>query len=289
MTKRPCSPGLEALLFERQSVPIGPHAWVMALDYMGNDQAVVANARQSFNNRDEVRGANSDQGLINYLMRERHTTPFETCEISILVHCPIFVARQWIRHRTMVFNEWSGRYIELPLVFHEPFPEHMAGPPKSAKQGRGEALLPDPVDGMLGWMQDANGQAGSAYQGLIELGLAKELARTVLPLSTYTQFSFKVNLHNLLHFLTLRTDPHAQLEIRAYAEVIAGLVKAWVPETYAAWLSYRKHGVSLSRDAWAVIWKHLSDTRGIEADLQAAGIGKSEMAAVMRLVREEPV
>lgn len=286
MTKRPCSPGLEALLGERQSVPIGPHAWVMVEEYSGTDQSIVRAARQSFDKRDDDRDG---AGLINYLMRNHHTTPFEVCSITLVVSCPIFVARQWIRHRTFSFNEWSARYIELPLVFHKPAPEHMAGPPKSAKQGRGEALSAKNAADMIRYMVASCQYSGQTYEDLIGDGLAKELARTVLPLSTYTQFSMTVDLHNLLHFLTLRTDQHAQLEIRAYAEVIAGIVRAWVPETYAAWLNYRKHGVSLSRDAWAIIWKQLSDTRGIEADLQAAGISKSEMAAVMRLVRDEPV
>jgi len=286
MTKRPCSPGLEALLFERQSVPIGPHAWVMPEEYSGTDQSVVRAARQSFDKRDDDRDG---AGLINYLMRNQHTTPFEVCSITLVVSCPIFVARQWLRHRWASYNEWSARYIQIPDIAHVPHLEHMAGPPQSVKQGRGDPLPKEIAEGCLETIEAANSHAFLSYISLLGDDLSKELARTVLPLSTYTQFSVTTNLQSLLHFLTLRTDPHAQLEIRAYAEVIAGIVKAWVPETYAAWLNYRKHGVSMSRDVWAIIWKHLSDTRGIETELAAAGLSKSEMAAVMRLVREEPV
>lgn len=285
MTKRACSPGLEALLYERQAVPIGPHAWVEVEDYSGTDQTIVRAARQSFDRREDERDGS---GLIRYLMRNQHTTPFESCRITFVVSCPIFIARQWMRHRTASYNEWSARYIELPTVFHEPAPEHMGGPPKNAKQGRGEPIPAEGAKAMLGLMNVATEKAETVYSFLLDLGLAKELARTVLPLSTYTQFSVSVDLHNLLHFLLLRTDEHAQLEIRAYAEVIAGIVKAWVPETYAAWLEYRRNAVTLSATAWRIIWKQLGNVAAIQRDMESAGISASEMAKVMELVRGEP-
>lgn len=290
MTKRPCSPGLEVLLGERQSVLDDNIASVTVVDYMGNDDTIAHAARLSYGVTDSAKPSGP---LIRRLMRDRHTSPFEHCEITLHVKLPIYVARQWLRHRTANVNELSGRYTKMaPQSFSYTWPD-LRMQSRDNKQGTGSELERHDAKDVVRKINDAQYIAWACYQEIVdeagEYKVAREQARIVLPLSTYTEISWKIDLHNLLHFLDLRCAPDAQFEIRAYAEVIAGIVRAWVPETYAAWLNYRKHGVSLSRDVWAVIWKHLSDTRGIEADLQAAGIGKSEMAAVMRLVRDEPV
>lgn len=290
MTKRPCSPGLEALLFERQSVLDDNIASVTVVDYMGNDDTIAHAARLSYGVTDSAKPSGP---LIRRLMRDRHTSPFEHCEITLHVKLPIFVARQWLRHRTANVNEVSGRYTQMETETYSYHWPDLRMQSQTNEQGTGGELEYHDAKDVVIKINDVQYLAWNCYREIVdeagEYKVAREQARIVLPLSTYTEISWKIDLHNLLHFLDLRCAPDAQLEIRAYAEVISGIVKTWVPETYSAWLNYRKHGVGFSRDVWAIIWKHMSDTRGIEDDLAAAGIGKSETAAVMKLVRDEPV
>ncbi|QXN72704.1 ThyX-like thymidylate synthase [Rhodobacter phage RcZahn] len=231
--------------------PVLDHGFVRVIDYMGDDAAVVQAARVSYGKGTE--SVSTDRGLIRYLMRHWHSTPFEMCEIKLHVKLPIFVARQWIRHRTANVNEYSARYSILDREFYIPVAEQLAVQSTSNKQGRAEELTPDQalqVQAIL--MHDAS-TAYDSYERMLrpkdeggEFGLARELARMNLPANVYTQWYWKVDLHNLLHFLRLRADPHAQWEIRQYANVICDLVAGWVPYVWEAFNDYRLQGVQLS-------------------------------------------
>ncbi len=237
-TRRATVPALEAVLYE--PLPVLDHGFVRVIDYMGDDAAIVQAARVSYGRG--TRKLSEDQGLINYLMRHRHTTPFEMCEIKYHVKLPIFVARQWIRHRTANVNEYSARYSILDKEFYIPAPEHLAVQATTNRQGRGAALKGEAAQRVLDLLRR---DAENAYAGYTELlnedasgspidpaqpGLARELARINLSLGFYTQWYWKTDLHNLMHFLSLRADPHAQYEIRAYAEVDAGDARPLGPD-----------------------------------------------------------
>ncbi|HEV2097796.1 MAG TPA: FAD-dependent thymidylate synthase [Stellaceae bacterium] len=265
-TKRATAPALEEILY--QPLPVLDHGFIRVVDYMGNDAAIVQAARVSYGRG--TRRVSEDQGLINYLMRHRHTTPFEMCEIKYHVKLPIFVARQWIRHRTANVNEYSARYSILDNEFYIPAAEHLATQATANRQGRGEVLEEVAAQRVLGLLRE---QAERAYAGYAELlnedatdasrhsgrpGIARELARINLTLGFYTQWYWKTNLHNLLHFLSLRADPHAQYEIRAYAEVMLETVKRWVPMTYDAFLEYRMKAATISAKGLDVIRRRLA-------------------------------
>ena len=236
-TKRPTVPALEDILY--QPLTVLDHGFVRVIDYMGDDAAVVQAARVSYGRG--TRKVSEDAGLIRYLMRHRHTTPFEMCEIKYHVKLPIFVARQWIRHRTANVNEYSARYSILDNEFYLPAPEHLAAQSESNRQGRGDVLSGEQAARVLDVLRDDATRAYRHYQELLNVGedgavldesqdgLARELARMNLSLNFYTQWYWKTDLHNLLHFLSLRADAHAQYEIRAYADVMLDTVKAWVP------------------------------------------------------------
>jgi len=260
-TARVVAPGMEQHLYTAH--PVLDHGFVRVIDYMGDDAAVVQAARVSYGAG--TRSVRDDAGLIRYLMRHWHSTPFEMCEIKLHVKLPIFVARQWIRHRTANVNEYSARYSILDREFYQPAEADLAVQSASNRQGRGESLsgaqaaevLQRLKAGALGAYDDylwLLGETGGERQEGQELpGLARELARMVLPVSYYTQWYWKVDLHNLLHFLSLRADPHAQMEIRVYAETILEVVKAWVPIAHAAFEDYILGAVSLSRPALGVV------------------------------------
>ena len=273
-TRRPTAPGLEALLFE--PLPVLDHGFLRVVDYMGDDAAVVQAARVSYGRG--TRAANADRGLIRYLLRHRHSTPFEMCEIKYHVKLPIFIARQWIRHRTANVNEYSARYSILDREFYLPAPEHLAAQSAVNRQGRGAVLQGEEAARVLdllrqdatttydhyAWMlnEDAAGEpADPARQGL-----ARELARMNLTLNTYTQWYWKTDLHNLLQFLSLRADPHAQYEIRAYAAVMLETVKAWVPACYEAFMDYRMGAVTLSAGMLAVVRRRLAGEQVAQPD-----------------------
>src|SRR6201997_3935714 len=253
-TRRPTVPALEGLLY--QPLNVLDHGFVRVIDYMGDDAAIVQAARVSYGRG--TRRVSEDAGLIRYLMRHRHSTPFEMCEIKYHVKLPIFVARQWIRHRTANVNEYSARYSILDNEFYLPAAEHLAAQATTNRQGRGAVLEGAAAQRVLDLLRQ---DAERAYAGYAELlnedaagapldparpGLARELARMNLSLGFYTQWYWKTDLHNLMHFLSLRADPHAQYEIRAYAEAMLETLKRWVPMTYAAFLEYRMEGVVIS-------------------------------------------
>ena len=260
-TLRPTVPALEALLF--QALPVLDHGFVRVIDYMGDDGAVVQAARVSYGRG--TKAANEDRGLIRYLMRHRHSTPFEMCEIKYHVKLPIFVARQWIRHRTANVNEYSARYSILDREFYIPAPEQLAAQSSVNRQGRGAVLQGPEAARVLDLLRE---DATRSYDHYIEMlnedeagaaidparqGLARELARMSLTLNAYTQWYWKTDLHNLFHFLSLRADAHAQHEIRVYAEAMLQTVEAWVPECFAAFRDYRLGAVTLSAQMLAVV------------------------------------
>lgn len=318
-TRRATVPALEESLFMPHKVL--DHGFVRVIDYMGDDAAIVQAARVSYGKG--TKRTNQDRGLIRYLLRKRHTSPFEMCEIKLHVKLPIFIARQWIRHRTANVNEYSARYSILDKEFYIPDSQHLnllyeeanrkrhqssgqddlfdgstdtanvsvvGSQSMSNKQGRGETVAEDEASWAIRTIRDLNGRAYSAYQKLLNedesgekidsdrAGLARELARAVLPVNIYTQWYWKVDLHNLLHFLSLRADAHAQFEIRAYAEVIAEIVKVWCPITYEAFMDYRVGGTHLSAAGLGVVRRLLA---GEDVDREKSGLSPREWRELM--------
>jgi thymidylate synthase (FAD) len=272
-TRRAVVPALEEILYE--PLPVLDRGFVRVIDYMGDDGAIVQAARVSYGRG--TRQVSSDRGLINYLMRMRHTSPFEMCELKLHVKLPIFVARQWIRHRTASVNEYSARYSVLDDEFYLPASEHLATQSTTNRQGRAAALDGQAAAAALDAIESNAAEAYARYAALLNegdgqpaeperAGLARELARMVLPLNTYTQWYWKIDLHNLLHFVALRADPHAQYEIRAYAEVLLDVVRRWVPLTYDSFIDYRLEGASLSAKALAVVRRMLRGETVEQAD-----------------------
>jgi thymidylate synthase (FAD) len=287
-TLRVRAPELEAILY----APLGvlDHGFVRVVDYMGNDEAIVQAARVSYGRG--TKSVRNDAGLINYLMRHRHSTPFEMCEIKYHVKLPVFVARQWIRHRTANVNEYSARYSILDREFYIPAPEHLAAQSETNRQGRGDVLGGEEAAWVLETLKQDAGRAYEHYEAMLNEGeaadggrhgLARELARMNLPLNIYTQWYWKVDLHNLLHFLSLRADPHAQYEIRAYAEVMLETVKRWVPLAHDAFVENRLNGAQLTAGQIAAVIRML---KGEKVDQASSGLSKrvwDELAAVLEL------
>lgn len=281
LTLRDTVPAMEKRL--GAAIDVLDHGFVRLVDYMGSDAAIVQAARVSYGKGTKT--VNEDRGLIRYLMRHRHTTPFEMCEIKLHVKLPIFVARQWIRHRTANVNEYSARYSILDREFYTPAPEQMAAQSTANHQGRGDTLAPDEAARALDLLKSGAEEAYARYLDLLNqtaagetadparAGLARELARMTLPLSGYTQWYWKVDLHNLLHFLALRADSHAQYEIRAYADAILEIVKDWVPHAYDAFADYRLSGMALSGPALAVVKRWLA---GAAVDQAGSGLSARE-------------
>src|SRR5262245_55380728 len=285
-TRRATVPALDEILY--RAIPVLDHGFVRVIDYMGDDAAIVQAARVSYGKG--TRKISEDRGLINYLLRHRHTTPFEMCEIKFHVKLPIFVARQWIRHRTANVNEYSARYSVLDDEFYVPAPEHLAAQSQVNKQGRDDVLPPAEATKVLAAIKDEGARAYGLYAHLLNEdvkgeaadpsrhGLARELARMVLPANIYTQWYWKIDLHNLLHFLSLRADVHAQYEIRAYAEAMLDVVKRWVPITYEAFTQHRLNSVTLSAAAWEVVKRMLA---GEDVPEEQSGLGKREWRELM--------
>ena len=264
-TRRATVPALEDLLFEIQ--PVLDHGFVRVIDYMGDDAAIVQAARVSYGRG--TRKVSEDRGLIRYLMRHWHTTPFEMCSIKLHVKLPIFVARQWIRHRTSSVNEYSARYSVLDEEFYIPAADQLAAQSTGNRQGRDGLIEGDEAARVLELLRDDASRNYRNYVWMLnedENGvtdparakLARELARMNLTLNTYTQWYWKTNLHNLFNFLRLRADTHAQYEIRAYAEVMLGLTERWVPLAYEAFKEYRMEAVTLSATALSVVKRMLA-------------------------------
>ncbi|WP_281825898.1 FAD-dependent thymidylate synthase [Jannaschia rubra] len=250
-TRRATVPGMEEHLYTAH--PVLDHGFIRVIDYMGDDAAICQAARVSYGRG--TKAVSNDAGLIRYLMRHWHSTPFEMCEVKLHVKLPVFVARQWIRHRTANVNEYSARYSILDREFYIPAEGDLAAQSVVNNQGRGEALSGEEAARVLDWLRDDSDRAYDHYEAMIsdtapdgtpQAGLARELARMNLPANVYTQWYWKVDLHNLFHFLRLRADPHAQMEIRVYAEAMCRIVADWVPLAYAAFEDYRLGGASLS-------------------------------------------
>jgi thymidylate synthase (FAD) len=251
------------------------HGFIRVIDYMGDDDAIVQAARVSYGAG--TKHVQNDDGLIRYLMRHWHSTPFEMCEIKLHVKLPVFVARQWIRHRTANVNEYSARYSILDREFYIPEPSQLAAQSVVNNQGRGDVLEGAEATRVLEFLKYDAGRAFDNYETMLsqdgQQGLARELARMNLPMSTYTQWYWKIDLHNLFHFLRLRADAHAQYEIRVYADAIAACVRDWVPYAFAAFEDYRMGGVSLSSTALRVIKRKLS---GELVTQETSGMSKGE-------------
>lgn len=292
-TRRASVAALEEVLYE--AVPVLDHGFVRVIDYMGDDAAIVQAARVSYGKG--TKQVSEDKGLIHYLMRHRHSTPFEMCEIKFHVKLPIFVARQWIRHRTANVNEYSARYSVLDREYYIPSPEHLAAQSQNNKQGRGQTLTGAEAAHVLNLLKNDSSQAYDHYIEMLNedengaaidpnrLGLARELARMNLSLNFYTQWYWKVDLHNFMHFLSLRADAHAQYEIRAYADVMLGMFKRWLPITYEAFVQYRLENLSLSKNALSVIKRLLAGEAVTQAN---SGMQKREWRELM-IALDRPV
>lgn len=260
-TARATSPALEDILY--QPFDVLDHGFVRVVDYMGNDDAVVQGARVSYGRG--TRQVQGDRGLIRYLMRHRHTTPFELAELKLHVRAPLFVTRQWFRHRTASINEYSARYSVLEREFYLPDASQISVQSAANRQGRGEIADPEIAAQVI---ETLRADAARSYDHYLEMlnedeqgntidparpGIARELARINLPVGIYTQFYWKVNLWNLLHFLHLRADPHAQHEIRVYADAILDIVQRWVPTVHEAFRDYVLNGSFLSAQQIALV------------------------------------
>jgi len=285
-TKRVTSPELEKILYE--VLPVLDHGFIRVVDYMGDDTSIVQSARVSYGKG--TKKISTDSGLIKYLMRHRHSTPFEMCEIKYHVKLPIFVARQWIRHRTANVNEYSARYSILDKEFYLPKKENLAAQSKNNRQGRGDLINGKQADDVLKILKEDAEKSYKDYEIMLnerydgttinenKKGLARELARMNLTLNTYTQWYWKTDLLNLLNFLSLRADDHAQYEIRAYAEIMIDTLKRWVPITYEAFMDYRVGGMELSSKGKSVISKMI---KGESYDFENSKLSKREWNELM--------
>jgi len=282
-TKRPTIPAAEEIL--GGYFPVLDHGFVSLVDYMGSDEDVERAARVSYGAG--TRKVSQTRGLVRYLRRHHHTTPSEMVELKFHCAMPMFVARQWIRHRTASVNELSARYSLMPLLFYEPEEEHFALQSRSNRQGREGGAPPAVYREAVQRWERLRGDASATYRWLLEEDVAREIARIDLPVSTYTQWYWKIDLHNLLHFLTLRVDERAQWEIRQFARVIAGMVARVAPLSFEAWLDYDLGGRPLSRAERQVLAGLLvADEAGVRAqdgasasvdDLKAAGLSPREI------------
>ena len=291
-TRRATVPALEEILY--QPLPVLDHGFVRVIDYMGDDSAIVQAARVSYGRG--TKRVRQDAGLIRYLMRNWHTTPFEMCEIKYHVKLPIFVARQWIRHRTANVNEYSARYSILDREFYVPAPQQLAAQSTANRQGRGEVLGEVEARRVFELLREDAEHAYDHYQEMLNedadgdvldpsrQGLARELARMNLSLNFYTQWYWKIDLHNLLHFLWLRRDAHAQYEIRVYADVMLETVARWVPLAHEAFMDYRAGGAQLSEKGLAVVRKLLA---GEPVDQPSSGMSKAEWRELMAVLGRE--
>ena len=285
-TKRVTAPELEKILYE--AMPVLDHGFVRVIDYMGDDTSIVQSARVSYGKG--TKQVSTDSGLIKYLMRHWHSTPFEMCEIKYHVKLPIFIARQWIRHRTANVNEYSARYSILDKEFYLPNPENLAAQSKSNRQGRGDIIEGKQAKEVLELLKNDSERTYENYEMMLnerfdgttidenKKGLARELARMNLTLNTYTQWYWKTDLLNLMNFLRLRADSHAQFEIRAYADIMLETVKKWVPITHAAFMDYRVGGTEVSAKGKAVIQKLI---KGEKVSVNESGLSKREWNELM--------
>ena len=283
-TKRPISPGAEELL--GRYFPVLDHGFVALVDYMGTDECVERAARVSYGYG--TRKTSVTRGLLRYLRRHLHTTPSEMVEVKFHCCMPMFVARQWIRHRTANVNEYSGRYSLMPMLFYTPSAEQLQLQSATNNQGRsGEAVSSAQHAEAIRRWNEIRRASRDAYEWMTGENMARELARIDLPLSTYTQWYWKVDLHNLLHFLKLRVDPHAQWEIQEFGKVMAGMLQRLAPLSYEAWIDYDVCGARLSRLELDALRKLIAtEDRALsardgqkldESALEASGLAKREV------------
>ena len=285
-TKRVTVTELEEVLYE--AIPALDHGFIRVVDYMGDDTSIVQSARVSYGKG--TKQVSTDSGLIRYLMRHWHSTPFEMCEIKYHVKLPIFIARQWIRHRTANVNEYSARYSILDKEFYLPSANNLAAQSTSNRQGRGEILEGEQAKDVLELLKDDAERTYANYELMLnekydgstidenKKGLARELARMNLTLNTYTQWYWKTDLLNLMNFLRLRADRHAQYEIRVYADIMLDTLKKWVPITYDAFMDYRVGGTEVSSKGKTIIKKLIE---GKNISLDESGLSKREWNELM--------
>ena len=285
-TKRVVAINLEEILYE--ALPVLDHGFLRVIDYMGNDNSIVQAARVSYGKG--TKKVSTDSGLIRYLMRHWHSTPFEMCEIKYHVKLPIFIARQWIRHRTANVNEYSARYSILDKEFYLPTKENLAAQSSSNRQGRGDVINATQAEKVLGLLKEDAERTYENYEEMLnqrydgsvidedKVGLARELARMNLTLNTYTQWYWKTDLLNLMNFLRLRVDHHAQYEIRAYAEVMLDTLKRWVPITFDAFIDYRVGGTEVSSKGKNIIKKLIN---GDNVSIDDSDLSKREWNELM--------
>ena len=291
-TSRSTVPAIENKLYK--AIPVLDQGFIRVIDYMGDDGAVVQAARVSYGRG--TKKISEDRGLIRYLMRHHHTTPFEMCEIKFHIKLPVFVARQWIRHRTASVNEYSARYSILNREFYIPAPEQLSTQSQENRQGRGNVLQGDEAVRVLDILREDSARNYADYQEMLNEddegnvidpkrnGLARELARMNLPLNIYTEWYWKCDLHNLLHFLSLRADPHAQHEIRVYADAMMEALRAWVPITAEAFEDYRLGGVHLSRAGLEAVKRMIA---GEKVSAKNCGIAPREWRELMTSLGRE--
>jgi thymidylate synthase (FAD) len=288
-TKRVTSPELEKVLYE--AIPVLDHGFIRVIDYMGDDSSIVQSARVSYGKG--TKKVSTDEGLIRYLMRHWHSTPFEMCEIKYHVKLPIFIARQWIRHRTANVNEYSARYSILDKEFYIPAKEQLSAQATNNRQGRGELITGQQADEVLKILKDDAVRTYDNYEKMLnerfdgtiidekKSGLARELARMNLTLNSYTQWYWKTDLLNLMNFLFLRGDSHAQYEIRVYAEKMLETVKKWVPITHAAFLDYRVGAAHLSSKGLKIVKSMIN---GNKVGYEDSGLSKREWNELMEVI-----
>jgi thymidylate synthase (FAD) len=288
-TKRVTSPELEKVLYE--AIPVLDHGFIRVIDYMGDDSSIVQSARVSYGKG--TKKVSTDEGLIRYLMRHWHSTPFEMCEIKYHVKLPIFIARQWIRHRTANVNEYSARYSILDKEFYIPAKEQLSAQSTNNRQGRGELITGQQADEVLKILKDDAVRTYDNYEKMLnerfdgtiidekKSGLARELARMNLTLNSYTQWYWKTDLLNLMNFLFLRGDSHAQYEIRVYAEKMLETVKKWVPITHAAFLDYRVGAAHLSSKGLKIVKSMIN---GNKISYEDSGLSKREWNELMEVI-----
>ena len=260
--------------------------FIRLVDYMGDDSSIVQAARVSYGKG--TKSVTEDKGLIRYLMRHSHTSPFEMVEFKFHVKLPIFVARQWIRHRTANVNEYSGRYSEMKDEFYIPEPEQIRSQSAVNKQGRASEPMPrDESEKIIDKYEKIQNLLFADYTDLLDTGLARELARINLPLSTYTEWYWKIDLHNLFHFLRLRLDVHAQYEIRVYAEAMAKIVKEIVPLAYGAFEDYVLNKIVFSAIESQVLKKMIgSNVITDEDELKSYGLSKGEIREFIEKIKK---
>jgi thymidylate synthase (FAD) len=291
-TKRVTSPELEKVLYE--AIPVLDHGFIRVIDYMGDDSSIVQSARVSYGKG--TKKVSTDEGLIRYLMRHWHSTPFEMCEIKYHVKLPIFIARQWIRHRTANVNEYSARYSILDKEFYIPAKEQLSAQATNNRQGRGELITGQQADEVLKILKDDAVRTYDNYEKMLnerfdgtiidenKSGLARELARMNLTLNSYTQWYWKTDLLNLMNFLFLRGDSHAQYEIRVYAEKMLETVKKWVPITHAAFLDYRVGAAHLSAKGLKIVKSMIN---GNKVGYEDSGLSKREWNELMEVIEKK--